>query len=269
MKKILLTIFPVILILGFVTHAYALTPTVAPSPSTTATSAESLDNKLNQQINQLKEKIASRVSELNLVEKRGIIGTVSQVSGNQVTMTDYEGRTRFIDVDEITKFSSPNANGTFGLSDLTKGVKISVLGLYNKQSKRILARFINSTVDPLFLDGVVSTIDTTNFGLTMISEDQKQIKVDVGTSTKISAYNKDVGLSKYGFSKINTGDKISIIGFPDKKDSTLFVASRIIIFPDLPKNPKIIIPELSQTSPSVSTNVTPSTKVTPTKKIFQ
>ena len=58
------------------TPAFAVSPTPAPSAAPSDKSA--LSEKLNQEINNLKEKIASRVSELNLVEKRGIIGTVTE-----------------------------------------------------------------------------------------------------------------------------------------------------------------------------------------------
>src|SRR5574342_384350 len=135
MKKIfliiqLLTIFT----LPVQVDAATPTPTTAASPT-----KEALDKKLSEQISNLKEKIASRVSELNLVDRRGMIGVISEVSGNKITATDISNKTRFIDVDEITKFSSSSDEKSFGLSDLKKGMRISVLGIYNKQSKRILA----------------------------------------------------------------------------------------------------------------------------------
>ena len=100
MKKILL----IISILFFIINP-AKTDAATPTPTTAAypTAKEALDKKLNEQINNLKEKIASRVSELNLVERRGMIGVISEVSGNKITLTDASGKTRFVDVDEITK----------------------------------------------------------------------------------------------------------------------------------------------------------------------
>jgi hypothetical protein len=237
MKKIAaLSLLSVLLYLAFAVTVSAATPT--PTPATKPSKA-ALNEKLNDQINQLKEKIASRVSELNLVEKRGMIGTVSEVSGSKITLQDIQGQVRFVDVDEITKFSSAS-NKTFGLSDITKGTKISVLGLYNKQSKRILARFINASIDPIFINGSIIAVDTKNFFLTIKTLDQKEVKLDVQTSTKINTYDEDDGLIKYGFSKFTVGDRIAAIGFPDKKDAATILPDRIIDLSGLSSNPKIV-----------------------------
>src|SRR5437667_9086773 len=105
MKKLLtLLILSTFLFLQLANHVEALTPT--PKTASSSAGKEGLNEKLNAQINQLKEKIASRVSELNLVERRGMIGTVSEVSANKITVKDISGKTRFVDIDEITKFSS-------------------------------------------------------------------------------------------------------------------------------------------------------------------
>jgi len=261
MKKLLFLITTLFLFSTFAQQALAVSPT--PTTVISPTVSQTLNEKLNSQINQLKDKIASRVTELNLVDKRGIIGTVTDTSANQITLTDAAGNKRQIDVDEITKFSSASSKGTFGLSDLTNGTKISVLGLYNKQSKRILARFIKPSVDPLFLTGVISDIDTKNIRLNIVSDDQKKTNIDVVPATKILGYGKDLGLTKLIFLKLNAGDRIYVIGYPDKKDSTLIVADRIIIFPDLPKDPKISISV--PTTPIIT--VVPTTQSSSVKKI--
>lgn len=272
MKKFTLLLITILFFLTPAT-ALALTPTptlpkhttLTPSPSSSTTPG--LEDKLKDQIDQLKTKIASRVAELNLVEKHGLIGTVAEVSGNQVTVTDTQGKTRFVDVDEITKFTSPGTKGSFGLSDLTKDKKITVLGLYNKQSKRILARFISTTVNPAIVSGNISAIDKKNYTLTVTMEEGKEQKVDVETATKISVYSKADGISRSGFSKLSNGDRVQIIGYPDKKDSTLLVADRIITFPDLPKNPKIVIKEPEPSDPvEIKSSTGSGKKLTPIKR---
>lgn len=272
MKKTILFITILsLLIISSINSAIALSPTPTTGKTkTTATSAPSakpsntdvLDEKLNEQVNQLREKIASRVAELNLVEKRGVIGTVTEVSGNKITMTDINGKTRYVDVDEITKFSSSSAKTSFGLSDLAKGTKIDVLGLYNKQSKRILARFINVSVNPTVITGVISAIDKKNYTVTVVQEENKKHTVDIQSGSKIYIYSKDEGLVKYGFSKLIDGDRVLVSGYTDKKNPELIEASRLITFPELPKDPKIVLPQVSEepsSSPSETGKVTPTT----------
>ncbi len=244
----------------------------AAAPTSTPTASENASEKINSQINELKDKIASRVSELNLVEKRGIIGTVIDASSSKISLTDTSGNTQEVDVDEITKFSSSTTKGTFGVSDITKGTKISVLGLYNKQTKRILARFVQTSIDPIFISGAISELDSKNIMLSMKTSDGKQSKIDVVPSTKILSYSKSGDATKLIFLKLNIGDRIIVVGYPSKTDSTLTQASRIVVLPDLPKDPEIDITIPSPTAeptavPAVRKLTVPTStikKVTPT-----
>ncbi|MCL6096091.1 MAG: hypothetical protein M1444_00190 [Patescibacteria group bacterium] len=257
MKKIFFTII-LLLILGVsaAKNAYALSAT--PTPAVSPTQGDI------QQIDDLKNRIASRVAQLNLVEKRGIIGTVTDATNSQITLTDVNGNIRFVDVDELTKFSNPNASGTtFGISDITKNMKLGILGLYNKQSRRILARQINVLTLPNILMGAVYSIDSKNFNFYIVSEDNKQTFIDVENITKTYSYSTNASLVSAGFSKIKVEESIVVIGFPDKQASSRIIASRIVLLPDVPKNPKInYIPALNP-----GTSITPSTgsgrKLTP------
>ncbi|HUQ85479.1 MAG TPA: DUF5666 domain-containing protein [Candidatus Limnocylindrales bacterium] len=234
----------------------ATAQTLTPKPSVISpTVSEKLNEKLNTQINKLKDKIASRVSELNLVEKRGTTGVVTEVSTNKITLLDIQGNTKLIDIDEITKFSSSFAKGTFGLSDITKGTKINVLGLYNKQSKRILARFIRTAINPEFLSGTISDIDQKNFTISVATEGKKTQKVDIGTTTKISSYSSDGTTAKITFAKLSSGERVLVLGFPDQTDNTLLVASRVAVLPELPKDPRIEI-TITQPTPTASPTAT-------------
>src|SRR3990167_7971143 len=111
MNKYFLTIFALSLL--FCNQALAVTPTPSPKPT-----SESVTQKLTTEITDLKEKIASRVAQLKLVEKRGMVGSIKEISGTLITLEDANGKNRLVDVDEITKFSSPSAKESYGLSDL-------------------------------------------------------------------------------------------------------------------------------------------------------
>lgn len=228
MKKIILLF--VVCYLFSVDIAYAVSPTQTPDK----TSAEI-------QVDKLKDRIASRVAELKLVERRGIIGHATAISNTQLTITDTQNNTRFIDVDEITKFSSPSAKTSFGISDITKGDQVGILGLYNKQSRRLLARFVDMLILPKIIHGAVLSTNSDDFTITIVTEKKEQIVADVQTTTKTSTYTKGADLVRSGFSKIKEGERIMVVGFPDKKEKNRITASRIIVFPDVPKNPKITL----------------------------
>lgn len=246
--------------LSFGLYAYAATPSTTPPPT-------AIQDKLINQINDLKEKIASKVAQLKLVDKRAIIGTVVDKTNTQITVNDLSDQTRFVDVDEITKFSGPDSSSTFGISDLSQGTVISILGLYNKESRRITARFIDTYTLTHFISGIVLSVDKENGTFIVIAEGGRQTKIDVENVTKTSLYTKDGGLEKGGFSKVSAGDRVSIVGYPDKKDKTMIIATRIIIFSDLPKNPNIIIPNggLQDNGGTPVTSTGSGKKLTPIK----
>lgn len=258
MKKIILLLLVFSFI--FVPHVLAVTPTPSPKPT-----SESVTEKLSTQINDLKEKIASRVAQLKLVEKKGILGIVKEAGSTQLTLTDLAGTERIVDVDEITKFSSPSAKDSFGISDLKPGMKISVIGLYNKDSQRLLARFINSYTIPLFLSGTISDVNREDYTVTLTMEEGKSYLVDIESVTKTTIFNDPDSPVRSGFSKIEAGARTIIIGYPDKKEANRMVATRILLFPNLPKNPRIVIAPNAVNPTDQTTSSGSGKKLTPVR----
>jgi len=211
-------------ILTPVAHAQSPTPvTTTPSPTN-----ESITEALSEQISDLKEKIASRVAQMNLVEKRGIAGEVTDVSSTQISMIDIYGKTRFIDVDEITEFYAPDNEEAFGISDIEEGMKLSILGLYNKQSERILARFVDVISIPEFVNGEITSIDEDEFSIDVTKSDGTVVTFDIENSTTTQEY-VDEDFVRSGFSQMEIGQKVFITGFANEEEENRYYASRILI----------------------------------------
>lgn len=225
LKKFFLLIIPVTCYLSLVALVYAATPTPA--------------DKTKDLKDQLITNIASRVAELKLVEKRGIIGKVTDVTNTQITLLDSQNNTRFVDVDELTKFSSPKAKGTYGISDITKDATLGILGLYNKESRRILARFVNAITVPIVIHGGVTMIDSENFTINVAREKGQQITVDIENLTRTYSYTQDSGYARSGFSKIKENYNIIVMGVFDTKDDQKMIATRVIFLPEIPASPKL------------------------------
>lgn len=253
---------------------YGASPTPAKS-TPTPTPKESLTEK----ISQLKDRIASRVTQLKLVEKKGIIGTVQEVSETKIKLTDVQGTIQLVDVDEITKFASQAAE-TVGISDIKKGATISVLGLYNKDSKRILARFINIAQFPVFTKGTITDIDKKNFTITVKIDDDlpagrqgKEMVVDIENTTKLLQVSQEGEMIRYTFSKLLKNDVVFIISYANKKDENRLSALRVLVLEFLktgdkttpePTGKKTITPTVSKLTPT-PTKSGPTTTLKPTK----
>lgn len=221
MQKVLITL-SILALFTVVLGGQALAATATP------TTDQSLIEKLGNEI-------ASKTAQLNLVEKRGIIGTVSDSSNAQITLNDPSGNTRFVDVDELTKFSS-SANSSFGISDVTKGTTLGVLGLYNKQSRRILAREIEvMNAYPTIVFGEVSNIDSKNFEVTVVKENGGKSVIEIEDITKTYSFTGGT-VTKSGFSKIQTMQAVSVTGYPDKQDKNKLLASQIVLLPGIQLN---------------------------------
>lgn len=211
-------------------------------------------------LEKLGNEIASKTAQLNLVEKRGIVGVVTDSSSAQITLTDPNGNTRFVDVDELTKFSS-STNSSFGISDVTKGTTLGVLGLYNKQSRRILARDIDvMDTFPTIVFGEIADIDKTNYEVTVIKGNGGKTVIEIEDITK--TYSLTAGtLVKSGFSKMQTTQAISVTGFPDKQDPNKLMASKIIILPDIQ-----LSYDLNTASPTIAPSTGSGVKLYPITK---
>lgn len=252
-----------IIIISFIIISLFITKTtLAVSPTPTSISEKDSESV---QLDSLKSKIASRVAELNLVEKRGIAGTVEEASGTQITLIDIKGDKRYIDVDELTKFYSPDSN-SFGISDITKGTTIGIIGLYNKQSKRIMAREIDVITLPKTIQGVVLSTDNKKHTFELLGE-KERLTIDVATITKTFEYTIKEDLTSSGFSKLSENQNVVAFGYLDTDNKKLLLASRIIIFTEIPKNPKI---NITQDALVPEATVIPSTgsgkKLTPITK---
>lgn len=256
----------IFLSLAAVTDTLAATPTPTPTPKKSTNATDSAQPTNINVITDLKERIASRVAQLKLVERRAVIGTATNTTTTQLTISDTKGNTRLIDVDELTRFASPSAKESFGISDITKGTNISILGLYNKQSRRILARFIDVVSLPKSIYGTISHVDKENFTITVTFENNESALVDIERITKTSSYAKDDGVEKFGFSKITEGQKAFVFGFRNSKEKNRVTASRIIILLDVSANATVT--QAQKITPTTSSKETiPSTgsgkKITP------
>jgi hypothetical protein len=183
-------------------------------------------------IEKIKEMVADKVSKLNLVEKRGFIGIVQDTSNTQIIAQDIHGKKRFVDIDELTKFQdSIGSSKTFGISDISKGDRLAFVGNFNKDSERLLARFVTKTSSiPQYIQGTVTAVDSKEFTITVTDKKNEKTVVDIERSTSTKSYEEEDGVQKSGFSDIEVGETVLVVGFADEDDTERISASRILHF---------------------------------------
>lgn len=209
-----------------------LTPTAAPSTNQVPESDEEIER-----VQRIKDIVASKVAELNLVEKKGIIATVTEVGSTEIKGVDYKDNNITIDVDELTKFDFDDEN--FGISDLEVGQIYSFVGLYNRDSEKLLARFISQPASiPDYIDGAISELNEDDFQISLIDKDGNTYLVDIENSTDTVVIDEEGGLEESGFSSLEVGQRVIAVGFIDEDNE--MSASRLIHFALIPPTVEVL-----------------------------
>ena len=242
MKRILTILIITLMFLVNGAFSYAVT---SPSPTPTKTQAKPTitpvvtDDADQEKLEKIKDLIASEAARRNLVDRRGIIGTVKSTTNTQIKLVDNKNKERQIDIDELTKFEGGSDEDSFGISDIKQGDVLSSIGLYYKESGRLLARFISRATNiPQNIEGIVASKDAKNFTIDVVGDDGKRKTVSIETSTKTVSY-EDGESVKAGFSKILPELRVIVVGFMDPKIKDQLNASRIIVLVSIPPTNKM------------------------------
>lgn len=249
MKKNKFILFLLVLAL----FASRLLPVVAIDSTTFATSASPSTTIRNQQIKELKEKIATKVAELKILAPKVLLGEIKTLSDQKIIITVQETDIN-IELSDDTSFSQVNQDGNkkdIKVGQLKVGQKIIVWGTYNKEAQTMTATGVVARDLAQVLTGQITSIDKKNYQFTMSNKSGVlPYTFDINPPTKISLLGTDSKLTKIGFSKLAVGQTVYIYGFVGEKTKdgqTLLSAKRIIV--------------LSSPAPTSSPTVTP----TPTK----
>lgn len=235
MKSLIVLLITILLLapnIIFAQEKEEVTPTTAPSANQVPESDEEIER-----VQRIKDIVASKVAELNLVEKKGVIATVSEVSSTEIKAVDYKNKNIVVDVDELTKFNFEDED--FGISDLETGKIYSFVGLYNKDSGKLLARFISQPKSiPNYLEGAISEIDDDDFQITIVNAEGKSTIVDIETSTDIMLVGEQGKLDKSGFSTFEIGQRVIAAGFTKNNE---FLVTRVIHFEQIPPAVEVLV----------------------------
>lgn len=222
------------------TLASNLTPTLTISPATTPSSSPS-----SSLINQLEQKVETSVSKLKLVEKRGMIGTVVDSSTTSITLATPNNQSQKIDIDNLTQFASPSGKTNFGISDIKKGMNIGVIGLYNKDSEKLLARFLKVIVPQRTVHATLIKVSSDKKSLSVMSDENKQVTISIGSITSLQTYDPANGLTNSDITQLKPEEHLIVIGYTDATKQDTVIAAKILLFPTLPHDPYIDISAFS------------------------
>ena len=187
------------------------------------------------EIEQFKEKLASKVAELQKKDERAMPGFITEIKGKQIKLKTKDNETYTVEVDDVlTKFYSleTGVKKEIEFKNLTKEDYIIIAGPIS--GKIITANNIYRDTSYSLSSGVVNEVNQSEYFLKALSFENEEITIDVESATKRLVVNaKNLGFETIGFSKIKSGDIVHSIfkKSADSKKDTRFSATKFIVIP--------------------------------------
>jgi len=245
-------------LLPFVVHA------VETNASITATPIK------NQQVEDLKERLATKVAQLRQSERRAIYGKVKSTSISTLTIETANKDIKIELTDDIKVFQTlKGKRTTLTVEDVAKDDVISVFGDWDTTVEVLKAKviFIHSTAGEVQrITGTIMETKKADYTITVSAPDVKTFIVDFETVTKTSVWTKEKGIEKGGFSKLVAGDTILVMGTTVPKKENRISALRILNIGNLTgekPNPTPTVAEKEATGSSTKPSATPTKSPTP------
>ena len=197
------------------------------SPTATATPAK------NKQVEDLKERLATKVAQLSQSERRAIYGTVKATTISTLTVETSTKDIKIELTDDIKVFQMLKAKRTaLTTEDLAKDDTVSVFGNWDTAVEVLKAKVIfihhNASEDTKRVFGTITEVKKSDYTITISTKDEKTYVVDFETATKTSVWTREKGIEKGGFSKLTVGDTILVVGTAVPKKENRISALRIL-----------------------------------------
>lgn len=214
--------------------------------------------KNQEKIKELKEKVATKVAQMRIKTPRAFAGKIKSLEENFFVLTKRRGDQKVLILEEAKFFRLGKGERTaISFSDLKVGERVVAFGTFDRESEEFSAKIIFAHLFPKNLNGRVTEVNLAEGILTVQNRKAGTFIIDIEVTTKIFIWEKDKGMVKSGFSKIEVGDRVHINATQILKEENRLSANRILVLP--PKNQ-----DLLGTSTTPSPNNLPPTEASPT-----
>ncbi len=183
----------------------------------------------------LKEKIASKVAELQQKDQRAVSGIITAISDTAIKIKNIEEITYTVKLDkDLTKvfIIADGDKSEAQLTDLKKGDYIIVSGPID--NRNVTANSIYEDEQFFIGSGKISEINLTDFYIKALTKEKDTYTLDIETSTKKFMLNtKTLEIEATTLAKIKEGDTIHFIyqKTGEEREKNRYSAQKILIIP--------------------------------------
>jgi len=187
------------------------------------------------EIQDFKEKIASKVAELQKKDQTSVAGYVVKNDKTQINIKSEDGKNYQIKIDDILTKVYKISGATkkeIQVKDLVKDDYLIVTGPISDTS--VTANEIYVDEKYLAKVGRVTEVDKTNFNLKIMTPEKEEYSLDIESDTAQSILNiKTLIVEKSGFSKIKEGDMVHFVVTKSQLEqkNNQFSAKKILTIP--------------------------------------
>jgi uncharacterized protein (UPF0262 family) len=231
------------------TSVYAQTATPAATITSTATPSA------QQQLDTIKDRLASAATQLQQSQKRAIFGTVKETSVSTITVSTKTSDVKIELTDTIKVFQILKGKRTALTTDqISKGDDVVIFGDYDTNLDILKAQvvFIQNTI-PERISGTITAVSKKDYTITVLTQSGQSYVVDYETTTKAFSWDAAGGTQKAGFAKFFVGDTAHVLETPETNADNRVSAIRILD-----------IGNLSGVTPTPTPTATASATLTPT-----
>lgn len=214
-------------LLTLLTSSLVSAQTKTPSPQPTLAQSEEIQN--------LKEKLASKVAELRKSDQKAISGIVQDVTTNALRLKTTDDILYEIKIDQdLTKryIIAGNQKKEIQLKDLKKGAYLIVSGLVD--NKTVTANYIYQDEQFFSGSGRITEMNSTDFYIRVLTLEKDTYTLDIENTTKRNLLNiKSLELETVGFTKIKEGDTVHFVvkKTGTEREKNRYSAVKILIIP--------------------------------------
>lgn len=165
-------------------------------------------------IDDLKERLATKVAQLRQSQRKAIAGYIKEVSLSTFTV-EVPGSDMKIELtDDINVFQTIKGKRTALTTDnIAKDDFVAVFGNLDTGLDLLHAKVVIIQRAPLArIYGIVTAIDRTEFTANIKTVDGQEFTVDIEKTTNVLTFDNDKSLVKGGFSKLSVGNTIHVVG---------------------------------------------------------
>lgn len=233
----------------------------ATTPPTTKSAESSASGEKTKKLEELKDRLATKVAELRQTQRKALFGTVSDVSLVSLTIETENKNAKLELADDLKVVQLiKEKRTTLSTSDLAKGDIVTVFGEYDSTIDLLKPKIIVIQKKPSkHIRGKIKEVNKTDFSISVETNDAQVYVVDIESTTKTLSWTTSGGIVKSGFSKLSVGDTVLVSGQPVPKKDLRINADRVVDIGTLSPTPV-----QSTETPATARDGTPS--ATPTIK---